>query len=446
MVRSGVTRSAESQAVTAFLDASARRPSVLVVEGDPGIGKTTVWLEALEQARQRNFHVLSARAGQAESGLTYAVLADLLERVDGDVLDTLPHLQRVAIDRVLLQGDGSGPATNERVVASAFMTLVERLAIDAPVIVAVDDVQWLDSSSQAVIAFATRRFKQPHRCPRHGANRDRGAKGRRMAEAEQTRRCRAHHRCPAQPWWTAEGDLQQPRPLLLAAHDRSDQRGLRRQPVLCTRAGQGHRRPVQHRRRCTAGLAGRSGALAPRAVQRGHPDGVAGRGQCRRANRRAARTCHRTDRRARRRTARSTGAQRHRTHLRKSGAVFPSTPRPGRLRLRRTLPSQADAPHPRRRRRAAGDAGTPPGTVRIHCGPVDPAGARRRCDVGTDAWRAGRGRRAVDHGDEPRWRHASASNPMRRTPLPRGRVPTRRGVAHADPWTSSHPAPCASAL
>jgi ATP/maltotriose-dependent transcriptional regulator MalT len=159
MVGSGVTRAADARAVTAFLDSAAARPSVLVVEGEAGIGKTTLWLDALEQAHQRGFRVLSARAGQAESGLTYAMVADLLEAVDTTVLDTLPHLQRVAIDRVLLQGDGTGPATDERVVASAFLTLLDTLSATAPVIVAIDDTQWLDSSSQAVVAFAARRLK-----------------------------------------------------------------------------------------------------------------------------------------------------------------------------------------------------------------------------------------------------------------------------------------------
>ncbi|HYO01369.1 MAG TPA: AAA family ATPase, partial [Mycobacterium sp.] len=154
-----MSRTSESRAMTAFFESAETHPSVLVIEGEAGIGKTTLWLGALEQAREAGFHVLSARAGQAESGLTYAVLADLLEGVDAEVLDTLPNLQRVAIDRVLLQGDGSGPVTDERVVASAFLTLVDRLATEVPMIVAVDDVQWLDSSSQAVIAFATRRLK-----------------------------------------------------------------------------------------------------------------------------------------------------------------------------------------------------------------------------------------------------------------------------------------------
>ncbi|GLP82007.1 helix-turn-helix transcriptional regulator [Mycobacterium antarcticum] len=154
-----MSRSTESRAAAAFLASAATRPSVLIVEGEAGIGKTTLWLQVLDEARDAGFRVLPARADQAESGLTYAVLADLLEGVDGEVLDTLPSLQRIAIDRVLLQGDGSGPVADERVVASAFLSLVERLAADVPVVVAVDDVQWLDSSSQAVIAFATRRLK-----------------------------------------------------------------------------------------------------------------------------------------------------------------------------------------------------------------------------------------------------------------------------------------------
>ena len=159
MVQYGMDPTPGSRAVDAFLDSTATRPSALVVEGEAGIGKTTLWLRAVEQARDRGFRVLSARAGQAESRLTYAVLADLLEDVDTVDFDLLPRLQRVAIDRVLRQADGSGPPTDERVVASAFLNLIDRLSVDAPVVVAIDDVQWLEASSQAVIAFAARRLK-----------------------------------------------------------------------------------------------------------------------------------------------------------------------------------------------------------------------------------------------------------------------------------------------
>jgi predicted ATPase len=101
----------------------------------------------------------SARAGQAESGLAFAALADLLVGIEPAVLDGLPHLQRIALDRMLLREDGTGPPTDERVVASAFLTLVDRLSADAPVVVAIDDLQWLDPSSQAVVAFGARRLK-----------------------------------------------------------------------------------------------------------------------------------------------------------------------------------------------------------------------------------------------------------------------------------------------
>jgi len=154
-----VSRSGEADAVAAFLDATESHPSVLVIEGEAGIGKTTLWLGALEQAHGRGFRVLSARAAQTESGLAYAVLADLVVGIEPAVLDCLPHLQRVALDRVLLREDGTGPSTDERVVASAFLTLVDRLAVEAPVVLAIDDLQWLDSSSQAVVAFSARRLK-----------------------------------------------------------------------------------------------------------------------------------------------------------------------------------------------------------------------------------------------------------------------------------------------
>ena len=148
-----------SPAVTEFLRSTESHPSALVIEGEAGIGKTTLWLTTSEQARERHFRVLTARAGQAEAGLAYAALADLLAGVLPDELDGLPRLQRVALDRVLLQEDGTGPATDQRVTAAAFLTLIDRLSAAGPVVIAVDDVQWLDASSRTVIAFAARPLK-----------------------------------------------------------------------------------------------------------------------------------------------------------------------------------------------------------------------------------------------------------------------------------------------
>jgi DNA-binding CsgD family transcriptional regulator len=135
--------------------------SALVIEGEAGIGKTTLWLAAVKQARAHGFRVLTARVGQNESVLAYAALADLLGGVQPDAIAGLPEVQRIAVDRVLLRATSEGPNTDQRVVAAALISVVDALAEQAPVLVAIDDVQWLDASSQAVVAFAARRFKCP---------------------------------------------------------------------------------------------------------------------------------------------------------------------------------------------------------------------------------------------------------------------------------------------
>lgn len=140
-----------------FLTSASVAPSALVVQGEAGIGKTTLWLAAVDQAREQGFHVLSARAAQAESVLAYGSLADLLGDVDEAAFAHLPGPQRLAVDRVLLRAEAD-LATDQRAVAAALLSVVTGLADDSPVLLAVDDLQWLDPSSQQVIAFAARRL------------------------------------------------------------------------------------------------------------------------------------------------------------------------------------------------------------------------------------------------------------------------------------------------
>ena len=154
-----VSRPLELRAVSEFLRSAAQQPCGLVIEGEPGIGKTTLWLSAVERARDSGFRVFSARVGQAESVLAFAAVADLLRDVDATVLARLPDMQRVAVDRVLLRADSAGHPTDQHVVAAAIASVFDRLAADSPVLIAIDDVQWLDRSSQDVVAFASRRFK-----------------------------------------------------------------------------------------------------------------------------------------------------------------------------------------------------------------------------------------------------------------------------------------------
>jgi len=154
-----VHRPFELRTVSEFLRSVTQQPSGLVIEGEPGIGKTTLWLSAIEQARHSGYRVFSARVGQAESVLAYATVADLLRDIDATVLAALPDIQRVAVDRVLLRASSEDHTTDQRVVAAAFASVFDCLAADSPVLIAIDDLQWLDRSSKDVLAFAARRFK-----------------------------------------------------------------------------------------------------------------------------------------------------------------------------------------------------------------------------------------------------------------------------------------------
>lgn len=150
-------RPLEQRAVADLLHQASSTSSCLLIEGDPGIGKTTLWLDAVQQARERGFRVLSTRTGAAEVSLTFAALADLFSGVDPAVLADLPPAQLLAIDRVLAL-TVAGPATDEQVVGAALVAVIQRLTASGPVLLAIDDVQWVDASSRAVLGFAVRRL------------------------------------------------------------------------------------------------------------------------------------------------------------------------------------------------------------------------------------------------------------------------------------------------
>lgn len=154
------SRPAERRTIAGFLTSATSEPSALLIEGEPGIGKTTLWLTALELARDEGVRVLSARAAAAESVLAYTALADLLDGVPASAWADLPEPQRLAVDQVLLRADND-LATDQRAVAAAFLSVVECLTDDGPLLVAIDDLQWIDPSSMHVVAFAARRLTGP---------------------------------------------------------------------------------------------------------------------------------------------------------------------------------------------------------------------------------------------------------------------------------------------
>ena len=152
-----VGRDAELAAVERFLAALSDEPAALVVEGEAGIGKTTVWLEAIRLAEARGLRVLRARPTESEARLSFATLADLVGDVFEDLRDSLPPVQERALAAALLRGEPSEGA-DPRTIATGFVGMLAALAERGPVLVAVDDVQWLDPASEGALAFAARRL------------------------------------------------------------------------------------------------------------------------------------------------------------------------------------------------------------------------------------------------------------------------------------------------
>jgi len=153
-----VGRDADLRTIMRFLDSPAEQPLAVVLEGEPGIGKTTLWLAAIERARQRGFRILSCRPSAAEAQLSYASLADLLASVDDHVLESLPQPQRQAVDFLLIRSPAGSVGSDYRATGAALLSVLDQLADEVPVMLAIDDLQWVDSSSARVLDFALRRL------------------------------------------------------------------------------------------------------------------------------------------------------------------------------------------------------------------------------------------------------------------------------------------------
>ncbi len=154
-----VGREEELASLLALLDARNGLPAVAVVTGEAGIGKTTLWLAAVEAAQPRGYLVLSCRPAEAEAAFSFVGLADLIGDVVPDVLPQLPRPQRRALEAALALSESDGAPADEGVVAFAFLNTLRRLAVGNPLLLAIDDVQWLDAPSLAMLRFALSRLE-----------------------------------------------------------------------------------------------------------------------------------------------------------------------------------------------------------------------------------------------------------------------------------------------
>ncbi len=133
--------------------------AVLVIEGEPGIGKTTLWAETVRQARQQGWIVLACRSAPSDAVLPHAGLADLLRGVPDEDFQQLPAPQRRALGVALLREETGEGDLDPRAVGTGVTALLGVLAAASRLLLAIDDAQWLDPASARCLAFALRRVE-----------------------------------------------------------------------------------------------------------------------------------------------------------------------------------------------------------------------------------------------------------------------------------------------
>ena len=153
-----IGRDEELRTLVRLLETPERMPWVAVIVGEAGIGKTTLWLAACEAAEERGYRLISCRPAETETHFSFAGLADLIGDVLEEALPELPGPQQQALAQALLLADHDGNSVDEHRVAVAFLSTLRAIASARSLVVAVDDVDWLDAPSLAVLRFALARL------------------------------------------------------------------------------------------------------------------------------------------------------------------------------------------------------------------------------------------------------------------------------------------------
>lgn len=151
-----IGREHELRALDERIDAASQGGSALVLRGDAGIGKSLLLDEARTHATGRGFRVLTTAGVQSESHLPFAALQRLLHPVL-DAVERLPESQSTAVRVAFGLSDGSAPAPF--LLALAVLHVLGEVAAHAPLLLLIDDAQWLDDPTAHALAFIARRIE-----------------------------------------------------------------------------------------------------------------------------------------------------------------------------------------------------------------------------------------------------------------------------------------------
>ncbi|WP_277243747.1 ATP-binding protein [Mycolicibacterium obuense] len=149
-----IGRAEELATITTAAHDAQRRGSALVIEGEPGIGKTTLLAAAAELAGDNDFRVLSCAGVQSQASVGYAGIHELVHPILEHV-EALPAHQKAALLTAFGLAEGQSPPP--LLAGVSLLGLIEEAAAERPLLLLVDDAQWLDESSLHAVTFVGRR-------------------------------------------------------------------------------------------------------------------------------------------------------------------------------------------------------------------------------------------------------------------------------------------------
>ncbi|MEV8563144.1 AAA family ATPase [Streptomyces sp. NPDC051917] len=148
-----VGRNSEREVLSAFVTAPEGR--ALVLRGDAGVGKSALLDHVVELATAGNHRVIRAAGVEAESELPFAGLHQFLYPLLTSI-DRLDDTQQAVFDVVFGRGKGTPPSV--MTLGIAVLDLLSLAASEQPLLLVLDDGQWLDTSSTEVCGFVGRRL------------------------------------------------------------------------------------------------------------------------------------------------------------------------------------------------------------------------------------------------------------------------------------------------
>ena len=154
-----IGRDEELASIETFLAGVTEGPAALLLSGDPGIGKTLLWEAGIDKVEQGDARLLSHRSVAAEASLAFTGLSDLLDDVFDEVAPSLLALRREVLEVALRRAKPGDVAPDPGAIGLALLDVIRALADRGPVVVALDDLQWLDASSASAVHIALRRLR-----------------------------------------------------------------------------------------------------------------------------------------------------------------------------------------------------------------------------------------------------------------------------------------------